>query len=418
MSIRDDANLIIKASIHSAMPDVAVAKALKQLPDVTGELYLVAIGKAAWQMAKAAKDTLRDKITDGICITKYEHVMGEIDGIRCFEAGHPVLDENSIKATKEAENLVSNLSKEDLVIFLVSGGGSALFEDPLVPLEELQDINKQLLASGASITKINTIRKRLSGVKGGRFAEKCAPAKVFSIILSDIIGDPLDMIASGPAYPDSASTADAMDIVKSYNLNLSEKALHFLQQETPKTLDNVTTHVTGSVKQLCSAAASKSSELGYEPIFLTSCLDCEARAAGELFASIAKDHASTDQSLAYIMGGETIVKLTGSGLGGRNQELALAAAPGIFGLDNVCIFSVGSDGTDGPTDAAGGIVDGSTDNCLKDQGIFIPEVLANNDAYHALAKCNGLIVTGPTGTNVNDVSVLLIKGSLSEVSVN
>ena len=408
MGIREDAKEIIDASIASALPDNAVKKALKKLPACGEKIYLVAIGKAAWQMTKAAKDELCDKITDGVCITKYDHVKEQIEGIRCFEAGHPVLDENSVAATKEAEKLVSGLSKDDFVIFLVSGGGSALFEDPKVSLSELQDINKQLLSSGASITEINTIRKRLSNVKGGRFAKMCEPATVFSIILSDIIGDPLDMIASGPAYPDSATTEDATGIINKYSLKVTEDVKALLTEETPKELSNVTTIVTGSVKQLCASASIKAKELGYEPIVLTACLDCEAKAAGQFISAIAREHSKDGKKLAYIMGGETVVKLTGKGLGGRNQELALASAEGIAGFDNVCVFSVGSDGTDGPTDAAGGIVDGYTSEALLSKGITISDVLANNDSYNALKLVDGLVITGPTGTNVNDVAVLLI----------
>ncbi len=409
MSIREDAARIIKASIDSAMPDTAVKKALKELPECRGKICSVAIGKAAWQMSKAAKEELGDRISRGICITKYDHIKGPIEGIECFEAGHPVLDDNSVSATKKAEEMVSDLTEDDLVIFLVSGGGSALFEDPKVSLEQLQEINKKLLACGADITEINTIRKRLSNVKGGRFARLIKPAKVFSVILSDIIGDPLDMIASGPAYPDSASSDDACSIVSKYKLGFSDDIMQLISEETPKELDNVTTSVTGSVKQLCDAAAKEAKAIGYEPVFLTACLDCEAKEAGRMLSAMARSHCGDGKSLAYIMGGETVVKLIGKGLGGRNQEIALSAAEGIDGLDNVCVFSVGSDGTDGPTDAAGGIVTGQTKACLREQGISIHSVLEDNDAYHALEKCDGLIITGPTGTNVNDVTVLLIK---------
>ncbi|MBQ3797666.1 MAG: glycerate kinase [Butyrivibrio sp.] len=409
MGIRSDASLIMKAALDSALPDNAVKEALSKLPDNNGKKYVVAIGKAAWQMSKAASDFLGEKITDGVCITKYEHVLGEIPSIRCFEAGHPVLDDNSVSATREAEKLVEGLSKDDLVIFLISGGGSALFEDPAISLSELQDINKQLLSCGASITEINTIRKRLSNVKGGKFAKKCEPATVFSIILSDIIGDPLDMIASGPAYPDSATSKDALGIVKKYDLKLSGTVLSLLEKETPKELSNVITNITGSVKQLCKAAMTKCKELGYEPVFLTAALDCEAREAGRFLSAIAREHASDGSSMAYILGGETVVHITGKGLGGRNQELALSAAPGISGLSNVCVFSVGSDGTDGPTDAAGGIVDGASAGILKEKGISIDALLQNNDSYNGLKECDGLIITGPTGTNVNDIAVLLIK---------
>ncbi len=409
MTIRNDADLIMKAALNSAMPDTAVKKALAELPENKGRIYLTALGKAAWQMTKAAQEYLGDRITDGVCITKYDHVLGEIPHIRCYEAGHPVPDANSFLATKEAEKMVSGLTADDIVVLLVSGGGSALFEDPLIPASELQELTKQLLACGADITEINTIRKRLSAVKGGKFAKKCEPALVFSIILSDIIGDPLDMIASGPAYPDSSTAEDALGIIRKYGLQPSEKIMDLLSMETPKELSNVITHVTGSVKQLCAAAMKKSEELGYTPFFLSASLDCEAREAGRFLAAIARDHQDTDKSLAFVCGGETVVHLTGKGLGGRNQEIALSAAAGIAGLKDTAVFSLGSDGTDGPCDAAGGITDNETAAVLKNQGILISDVLKNNDAYHALQKCDGLIFTGPTGTNVNDVTVLLIR---------
>ena len=246
--------------------------------------------------------------------------MGEIPGVACYEAGHPVPDENSFIAASKALELVGSLTEKDTVLFLLSGGGSALFEKPLVPGEELQDITKQLLACGADIVEMNTIRKRLSAVKGGKFARACASANVFSIVLSDILGDPLDMIASGPAYPDSSTCEEALSIVKKYNLELSDRAMDLL-----------------------------------------------------------------------------------------HQELALAAAPAIAGISGAAVFSVGSDGTDGPTDAAGGYVDGDTLEALSEKGLSVSDVLVRNDAYHALKAVDGLIITGPTGTNVNDVAVALFS---------
>ena len=377
-------------------------------------MLLVAAGKAAWQMAHAAVEAL-GRVDGGVVVTKYGHVKGEIPGVTCCEAGHPVPDENSFAATKKALALVQGLTAEDTVLFLLSGGGSALFERPLLPGEELQDITSQLLASGADIVEMNTIRKRLSAVKGGRFAQACAPAEVFSIVLSDILGDPLDMIASGPAVPDTSTCAQALAIAEKYHLNLSEQAKTLLQRETPKALDNVTTRITGSVRELCTAAANACRELGYEPILLTDQLCCEAREAGSFLGSIVRTHTGHRKKLAYIAGGETVVHLTGKGLGGRNQELALAAAPAIAGR-NAAVFSVGSDGTDGPTDAAGGYVDGETLAALAAKGWNVFDTLQHNDAYHALRAVEGLIMTGATGTNVNDVAVALLRGLDSKSS--
>ena len=403
--LRSHADTIISAAIRAVQPDAAVRRALEN-QTFPGRVILVAAGKAAWQMAKAASGCLA--IDAGIVITKYGHVMGSLPNCRCFEAGHPVPDENSFAATRKALALTEGLSETDTVLFLLSGGGSALFESPLISGEELQDITSQLLASGADIVEINTIRKRLSAVKGGRFAQHCAPAKVFSIVLSDIIGDPLDMIASGPAVPDTSTCAQALAISEKYTLNLGDHARALLSAETPKELTNVNTRITGSVRELCTAAAEACRELGYEPILLTDRLCCQAKEAGSFLASIVRTHADSGRKLAFIAGGETVVQLTGTGKGGRNQELALAAAEGIAGIPGTAIFSIGSDGTDGPTDAAGGYVDYETAALLEEKGISVYETLRNNDAYHALQAVNGLILTGPTGTNVNDVAVALL----------
>ena len=407
-ALRRDADQIIRASLAAVLPDAAVQRALKDYRPGGGRTILVAVGKAAWQMAKAALDTL-GRIDDGVVVTKYDHARGELPGVRCFEAGHPVPDDNSFAATKYALDLVSGLCAEDTVIFLLSGGGSALFELPLVPGEELQDITRQMLACGADIVEMNRIRKRLSAVKGGRFAQACAPARVLSIVLSDILGDPLDSIASGPAYPDSGTCEEALAVVAKYGLKLSPEATALLHQETPKSLDNVETRINGSVRELCAAAAEAASALGYEPVYLTDQLSCEAREAGRFLAAVLKSHAGDGKSLAFIAGGETVVHLTGRGMGGRNQELALAACEGIAGLPAAAVFSVGSDGTDGPTDAAGGYTDGESLEALTKAGLNLHGVLSDNDAYHALQAIDGLIVTGPTGTNVNDVAVGLIR---------
>ena len=407
-ALRKDVQQILASSLQAVLPDKAVQRALRDFEPHGGRVLLVAAGKAAWQMAAAAVRTL-GRVDGGVVVTKYHHVKGDIPGVVCCEGGHPVPDEGSFAATQKALELVQDLTAADDVLFLLSGGGSALFEKPLVSGAELQDITGQLLGCGADIVEMNTIRKRLSAVKGGRFARLCAPAQVYSIVLSDILGDPLDMIASGPACPDSSTCAEALAIAEKYQLKLSPKAQALLEQETPKTLDNVTTRSTGSVRELCAAAAKECSALGYEPVMLTDQLCCEAREAGSFLASILKSHAGQGRKLAFLAGGETVVHLTGKGLGGRNQELALAAAPGIAGLD-AAVFSAGSDGTDGPTDAAGGYVDGETAAALAAKGLDVFEVLHNNDAYHALKAVDGLLVTGPTGTNVNDVAVALLHG--------
>lgn len=412
--IRNDANLIIKTVINENLPQLSVKNVLN-FKDFTKDIYVVAIGKAAWTMANATSTYFGDKIKDGIVITKYDHSQGDIKGLKIYEAGHPTPDENTVLATKKVIEMVQNLGKEDEVIFLVSGGGSALFEAPKqgITLNDIVEITNILLSSGASIVEINTIRKRLSQVKAGSFAKICEPAKVTSIVLSDVLGDRLDTIASGPAYADSTTAKEAEQIIEKYSLNLPHIAIKYIKEETPKSITNVTTHVTGSVRSLCNSAKAIAESLGYNPYILTTTLSCEAKEAGRFLANIAYDTKRGETHFktpcAIIAGGETVVKIIGNGKGGRNQELALSAAVGISELDNVLIFSLGSDGTDGPTNAAGGIVNGNTVKNLKLKNIDIHKYLQNNDSYHALQALNDLIIIGPTGTNVNDVCVLLIR---------
>ena len=405
--LKQKADQIIRESLAAVMPDRAVEKALKDFRPAGGRTVLVAAGKAAWQMAAAAVRVL-GKVDDGIVITKYEHVKGEIPGVECREAGHPVPDENSFAATEKALEKVGGLSEKDTVVVLLLGGGGGRVVNTLFPGGGQEAVEEHAEGCRADIVEMNTIRKRLSGVKGGRFALACMPARVYAVVLSDILGDPLDMIASGPAYPDSSTCAQAKAVVEKYGLRLSAKARTLMEEETPKCLTNVTTQITGSVRELCGAAAKAAEGLGFVPVLLTDELCCEAREAGSMLASILRTHAKDGKKLCYIAGGETVVHLTGKGKGGRNQELALAAAPLIAGISNACVFSVGSDGTDGPTDAAGGYVDGDTMDCLKAKGLDVFTVLRDNDAYTALAAAEGLIVTGPTGTNVNDVAVALV----------
>ena len=406
--MRQVAEKIIRESLAKVLPDAAVKQALEG-KRFSGKVLLVAAGKAAWQMANAAWEMLGSTITGGIVITKYDHIKGPVGNLILREAGHPIPDKNGSEATGEALNMISDLQPEDTVLFLLSGGGSALFEMPLIPLEQLQDITQQLLASGADIEKMNTVRKRLSAVKGGRFAQLAKPAQVYTVVLSDVVGDRLDMIASGPAYPDSSTCEEALQIARDYRLQLSEQVWELLAQETPKELDNVTTVITGSVKQLCKAAKESCEKLGYEVEVITEELTCQAKEAGEILGKLAAENAGKGKKCAFIAGGETVVKLTGSGKGGRNQEFALSAAKYIDGISGTAVFSLGSDGTDGPTDAAGGYVDSHTAEKLRSAGIDIDQTLKNNDSYHALQKADGLIITGPTGTNVNDVAVALIN---------
>ncbi len=405
MNLYADAQTILREAIAAVQPEAAVTRALAQLPPCHGRRILVAVGKAACPMASAALQALDGHVHAGIVITKHGHGVPLPAPLQVLEAGHPVPDAATYAATAQALALTANLTPADQVLFLLSGGGSALFEQPLLPPQELTDVTQQLLACGAAITQVNTIRKRLSAIKGGRFALHCAPAQVWSVVLSDVLGDRLDMIASGPACPDRSTAEEALEIVNRYALRLSPQALACLRRPTPSALPNAQSIVTGSVRQLVDAAARTCRRLGYDVEILTDCLQSEARDAGRW---LAREALVRSGPRALLAGGETVVHVMGPGLGGRNQELALSAAAQIAGQRALAIFSFGSDGTDGPTDAAGGYVDGQTQAALARQGISIPDVLARNDAYHALEACGGLIKTGPTGTNVNDLSVALL----------
>ncbi|WP_298779058.1 glycerate kinase [uncultured Fretibacterium sp.] len=419
--LREDALEIVRQAIDAVLPEAAVREALgrgelaARLREAgRGRVVLATIGKAAWRMAKAASELLGDRLAGGVLITKYGHSLGEMRGIEAFEAGHPVPDENAVQGTEALLRRVRGLSPEDTVLFLVSGGGSALFELPAegVTLGDVAGVTGQLLASGADIVEVNAVRKHLSAVKGGRFAELCAPARVLTVALSDVLGDRLDSIASGPACPDASTSEDALRVVEKYGLALHPRLTEAMKRETPKKLDNATAVAAGSVASLCAAAGRAAAALGYAPLLLTSTLSCTAREAGAFLAAVAREVRASGRPIAapcaVIAGGETVVRVTGKGRGGRNQELALSACRGIRGLRDVVVVSVGSDGTDGPTDAAGGIVDGTTAEALEASGMDVEAVLRDNDAWTALKAVDSLIITGPTGTNVNDVSFALM----------
>lgn len=420
--LREDAFHIIEKSINSVMPDVSVERALHEnlqtLDAVKGKIVVIAIGKAAYKMAEKAEAVLNSRIDEGLIITKYGHAGGKLSRFEVIEAGHPIPDSNSVKGAERAIELVSGLTESDYIVLLISGGGSAVFEKPVegISMQEITMVTDQLLASGASIVEMNTIRKHLSDVKGGRFAKHCGDARIMAIALSDVIGNQFDSIASGPVHPDKTTSEMALNIVEKYSIFAGEPVLKALAQETPKAVKHVQSYLAGSVKEMCRVAAAEAEVLGYKPVLVTTRLDCEAREAGRMLASIAAEHVletpcagKPEAPLAFIFGGEPVVHVTGNGKGGRAQELALAAALGIEGFENVIVFAVGSDGTDGPTDAAGGIVDGQSVAFMRSEGIDPAASLDNNDAYRALHASGDLLVTGPTGTNVNDLMVVLIQ---------
>ena len=410
-NLREEAEFVIKRTLEEINPHKAVQGALSSF---SGSAYIFAIGKAAWTMARAAYEALGERALGGVVITKYDHSMGDIGGLRIFEAGHPLPDENSVAASKFALDFFAGLSESDHIIFLISGGGSALFEYPEegVSLKDIELLSKELLYCGADIKQINTVRKRLSKVKGGKFAKICEPAMIHSIILSDVLGDDPGFIASGPAYADSSPVGAALEIIHKYDINVPEHLRPLLEKELPAEIINADTRIIGSVSLLCRTASDILCELGYTTYIMTEDMTCLAREAGSLIGAVAAKNAKDPAfktPLALLFGGETIVKVSGSGKGGRNQEIALAAAKHISGLSNVCVFSLGSDGTDGPTDAAGGVVDGDSYNKYEELGLSAEDYLNDNNAYALLKAAGDLLVTGPTGTNVNDVTVVLIR---------
>lgn len=410
--LRKDGKDIAEKAIQGVLPESGVTRGLKYL-EAGGNIYVVSVGKAAWRMAKAASEEIGERIRNGIVLTKYDHSMGPISGFEILEAGHPLPDANSEKGTLRITEMVSSLESEDTVLFLLSGGGSALFEKPApgISLTDITGITEDLLACGADIVEINTVRKRLSSVKAGRFARMVEPASVYTIVLSDVLGDRLDSIASGPASADITTAEDAFGILEKYDLQVSGRIRQALSIETPKELHNVKTVITGSVRSLCEEAQAVALGLGYNAAVFATTLDCEAREAGRFISSLAREEIENRRPLdlpcALIMGGETVVHLRGNGKGGRNQETVLSAAIGIRGLEEIVIVSAGSDGTDGPTDAAGGIVDGASADRMEQRGVSPLECLERNDSYNALKASGDLFITGPTGTNVNDLIVVL-----------
>ncbi len=401
--MRNDALKIIDAALKASSPHKNVTDALMQR-EYQDNITLIAAGKAACTMAQAAYEVLGDKIKKGYIITKYFHSISMPDMFDVFEAGHPLPDENSVKYTKIIIDAVKRLTENDKIIFLLSGGASALFESPVIPLGKLIEITDSLLKCGADITEINTIRKKLSSVKGGKFAKMC-PCDTDCFILSDVLGDKIEMIASGPCCDDNATAQDAENIIKKYNLDIELPA-----DAGKTTVTNAENHIIGSLKMLCGGAKRCSEELGYETHIVTTAMKGEASEKGRKIARDAIEFASKPhKKTVFIYGGETTVTIKGNGKGGRNQEIALSAAIEIKNNKDILIFSLGSDGTDGPTDAAGGMSDCQSYEKIRSLGISPEEYLENNNSYNALKEIGALIVTGPTGTNVNDITVVIIQ---------
>lgn len=418
--MRRDAEQMIQKIIADVLPMKPVRKVLEEV-ELDKPVYVIAIGKAAWEMADEASRILKDRIREGIVVTKYEHSRGEIPGFTILESGHPFPDENSLRAAEAVLALADRATQEEQVLLLLSGGGSALVEKPAegLSLSEVVHATKLLLKCGADIVEVNTVRKHLSEIKGGKLAKRLMPSSGYAIILSDVVGDHPEMIASGMTYQDDTNAADVRQVLDKYRLDVGENVRRALTCSEKVPVSNIVNIVEGNVKELCNAAVVHAREAGYVPYVVSVDMKCEAKELGTWFGQAAKKCLEGNQwnlrlPCALIIGGETVVKVTRNGMGGRNQEIALQAAKEIRGMDRVVLFALASDGTDGPTDAAGGIVDGTTALKMEELGMDIDSYLENNDAYHALQAVDGLIMTGPTGTNVNDVAVMLIENGSME----
>ena len=424
---------IFYAALRAVDPGEAVRRSSKTLraryeKGPFTRLIVVGFGKASCPMAKALEEDLDEFIDTGYVITKYGHCQNAHKPvkIRVNEAGHPVPDEQGLRGAAEITGILKHADASTLVVCLISGVGSALLVSPYngITLQEKQRLTNLLLKAGADITELNTVRKHLSAVKGGRLAELAHPATVISFLLSDVIGDKLDVIASGPTYPDPSTYADALSVLDKYHLasqappsiiELLNKGAAGLAPETPKAgspvFDNVENIIVGSLDTAIRGAKEQAEAFGYEVVVLSETVQGEARDAAAWLAKkvveikTARTHV---RPLCLLSGGETTVTVKGNGTGGRNMEFALVFADEITGQEGITLLSAGTDGTDGPTDAAGAIVDGRTIANARSAGIDPRRYLADNDSYTFFKQTEGLFISGPTGTNVMDMQIVLI----------
>jgi len=441
--MRKDAREIFSAGVKAVEAEAAVIRYCKIednsfTVDETAydlrqfeNIYVIGAGKASASMARALEAILGEKITGGLINVKYGHLT-KLERVKIAEAGHPVPDEEGHKGAQAIFDLASRAKDTDLVICLISGGGSALLPLPVrgVSLRDKQETTRLLLACGATIHEINTVRKHISAVKGGGLARAAYPATLVSLMLSDVVGDDLDVIASGPTVPDSTTFEDCMNIFDKYGIDKKiPQSVHMYIQngikgkvtETPKPGDPIfaatQSVIVGSNKECILAAEKKALELGYFTLILSTMVEGETREVARVHAAIAKEIVKSGHPLTppacVLSGGETTVTIRGEGLGGRNQEFVLGAAIDISGLERVVVLSGGTDGTDGPTDAAGAIADGMTVQRAKALGLNPVHSLSNNDSYHFFEKLGDLIKTGPTNTNVMDLRILLVAQELT-----
>ncbi|MBR2411325.1 MAG: DUF4147 domain-containing protein [Clostridia bacterium] len=402
--MKKDALRIVKAAIKAADPYENTKRILEGL-SVFEEINVIALGKAAVPMAQAAEDVFGGRIKRGLLVTKYQHSEGfSSPFFEIIEASHPVSDENSELAAEKGLEIARELTEKDCLIVLISGGGSALFEKSRVSFSLQREITEKLLKRGADIRSINAIRKRLSSVKGGRLAETAYPARVISVALSDVLSNDKSVIASGPTVPDSESEEFIREALASFLPEYERSLDDTIFCSRSGKINDGGYYFAGDINILCEAAGEKARELGYTVFHGRRDLSGEASSEA---VSLIKSIPRRQGKCCYIFGGETVVNIKGTGKGGRNQEMALSAAIEIKGRKNIAFISLGSDGTDGPTDAAGGFSDGNTYERIKSAGLSPENELMNNNSYYALKNAGDLIITGPTGTNVNDITVIL-----------
>ncbi|MEZ5336275.1 MAG: glycerate kinase [Methanolobus sp.] len=435
-NMREDAYLILSDAIKAVEPASCVFRNVSKedgriiiknahytLSDYE-HVYAVAFGKAAISMAKAIEHILGDTLSGGIAVTKYGFA-GSLNKMDVYEAGHPIPDDNSIKAGNKINDFLQNTDSKDLVIFLISGGGSSLVTHPRkgVSITDIVKLTDTLMRAGATIDELNTVRKHLCSIKGGGLAKMAYPSESVSLILSDVVGDPLDVIASGPTVPDTSTFSDFNEIVSRYNLRLSpavagllEDGLEGVIEETPNSgavvFEKTSHFLIGTNALALQEAKNKASELGYNTMLLTSSIVGEAKEVAKVFAAIAREEKLREDPLplpaCILAGGETTVTMKGKGEGGRCQEMALAFGIEVTDLEHVLLLAAGTDGNDGTTDSAGAFGDGSTVQRGRDMQMDAYRELYNNNSYDYFKETGDLIVTGPTGTNVMDIYIVLV----------
>lgn len=376
-------------------------------------IFVIGAGKASAAMASAVERLLGRRITDGF-VNVPDGVTARVRRLKLHEARHPLPDERGVEGAHRIAEIARGAGERDLVLCVISGGASALMPMPVsgLALEQKQAITRALINGGATIRELNTVRKHLSAIKGGQLAAMAYPARVLTLILSDVIGDDLDVIGSGPTVPDRSTAADAQEVLRKYGVD-APHVMHETPKQGDARLSRVQNLIVGSNRLAIDAAAEKARELGYKPLVLSTFIEGETRDVAMMHAAIVKEIRRSGRPMrapvCVLSGGETTCTVRGAGSGGRNQEFVLAAAIALSGMPDTVIFSGGTDGLDGPTDAAGAIADGETVGRATDLGLDARTFLADNDSYHFFAPLNGLVKTGPTGTNVMDVRLILVR---------